>query len=523
MLSIKALDFGFNDAENYRQRDRKEFFNRIFVRNETLEQICDSKNYFIVGEKGTGKTAYAVYMTNNAYRETRCRIVQIRETEYLRFLNLKRERHLTLSDYVDVWKVLILLLMSENVLADAEKHSVVDRFVRLRRVKDAVDEFYESAFSPELINAIRFVENSELSAKLISKHAEAGAKSSGQLEASENRFQINLLQLERAFETGLKSIRLKDSHLLFVDGIDIRPYSIAFPEYLECVKGLAAAVWSLNKDFFANIKDSHGRMRVLLLVRPDIFDSLGLQNQNTKLHDNSVLLNWQTTYKDHRTSPIFQVADQILSGQQTSQLGLGEAWDYYFPFKRTRKKGAEDPFVQFLRLSYYRPRDIITILGMLRERALRKRGDCTVFVDDDADTEFMRNFADYLLGEVKDQLSFYYSPDDYDLFIQFFEYLDGQATFDYETFLSAYNRFAKFLRKNGRTPPVFLETADRFLQFLYELNVVGFELERQGEKFFQWCFRERTYADIRPKIQAHSLYHIHRGISRALHTGKPAK
>ena len=58
-----------------------------------------------------------------------------------------------------------------------------------------------------------------------------------------------------------------------------------FEDYLDCVKGLANAVWSINSVFFANIKDSKGRLRVVLLIRPDIFNSLGLQNQNSKIHE----------------------------------------------------------------------------------------------------------------------------------------------------------------------------------------------------------------------------------------------
>ena len=38
------------------------------------------------------------------------------------------------------------------------------------------------------------------------------------------------------------------------DEIDIRPENIPYSEYLECVKGLANAIWSLNNDYFPNIK-----------------------------------------------------------------------------------------------------------------------------------------------------------------------------------------------------------------------------------------------------------------------------
>lgn len=54
-------------------------------------------------------------------------------------------------------------------------------------------------------------------------------------------------------------------------------------DYHECVKGLANAVWSLNNNFFPSIRDPKGSLRVVLLLRPDIFDSIGFQNQTNKV------------------------------------------------------------------------------------------------------------------------------------------------------------------------------------------------------------------------------------------------
>ena len=40
--------------------------------------------------------------------------------------------------------------------------------------------------------------------------------------------------------------------------------------------------------------------------------------------------------------------------------------------------------------------------------------------------------ADYLLGEVKDHLSFYYTEAEYETFLKFFEFLKGKSSFDYD-------------------------------------------------------------------------------------------
>lgn len=60
MRPIRELELGFSDAENYQRRENKQLFNSIFVKNIFLDQLLDQSKYFLIGEKGTGKTAYAV-------------------------------------------------------------------------------------------------------------------------------------------------------------------------------------------------------------------------------------------------------------------------------------------------------------------------------------------------------------------------------------------------------------------------------------------------------------------------------
>ena len=111
MLRIQDLKLGFSDAENYKRRENKELLNHLFIRNNALEKLCDTSSTFLVGDKGTGKTAYAVYMVNNSYQNHVSSLRYIRETEYQKFITLKKEKHLDLSDYCSIWKVIIYILL----------------------------------------------------------------------------------------------------------------------------------------------------------------------------------------------------------------------------------------------------------------------------------------------------------------------------------------------------------------------------------------------------------------------------
>lgn len=525
MKRIADLKLGFADAENYKRRENKDLLNRLFIRNEFLDQLCQPAISFLLGEKGTGKTAYSVYLTNNHYKGHFAKLKFIRETEYQKFVVLKREKQLVLSDYTSIWKVILCLLLAQQVYDREGKNGVFSRFTTFAAVHRAIQDYYAHAFSPEIAMAMEIVRESKVAAEILSNYASIGGEESENIKFTESKFQINLFYILKKLQDALRELRLDNNHILFIDGIDIRPSNIPFPEYLECIKGLANAVWELNNDFFPAIKGSKGRMRVVLLIRPDIFDSLGLQNQNTKLRDNSVFLDWRTEYKSHRTSNLFKVIDHILEFQQDERKKLGVAWDYYFPWEERNQrdqKSFRSSFVEFLRWSYYRPRDIITALGLLQKEVLERDENCEVILSDDfLSKSFARDYSNYLLGEVKDHLLFYYTQHEYDLFLKFFEFLDGQNHFNYSTYINAYEKLMDYIKTIKDPMPQFMATANDFLQFLYDLNVLCYiDSANDGEKFIHWCFRDRNYSNISPKVKADCDYEIFYGLAKALNVGK---
>ncbi|MFH1912545.1 MAG: hypothetical protein ABIK91_11095 [Pseudomonadota bacterium] len=170
MKSVRDLELGFRDAENYRRRENKNLFNNIFLRTPDLDLLCEPNVFFLVGEKGTGKTAYAVYLSNNDYKNHRASLRYIRETEYQKFVEMKKARNLTLSDYTNIWKVIIYLLLAQQI-REKEPGNLLGSFLKFGAIEKAVDEYYHHAFSPEIIYAIQFAEEARISAELLAKYS----------------------------------------------------------------------------------------------------------------------------------------------------------------------------------------------------------------------------------------------------------------------------------------------------------------------------------------------------------------
>lgn len=523
MKLIKDLKFGYNDAENYKTLENKEFFTKIFVKNKFLEDLTRNDKYFLIGEKGTGKTAYAVFLSNQDYNGIKSELKYIRETDYVKFISLKKLNHLELSDYKSIWIVILLLLVANSITEKDLDGTRLNRRKRIKAIKKAINEYYAYAFSPEIMSALTMVENSKIAAEMFYKYLKASGEESRTISFQETSFQVNLLYLERQFKVALNNLKLNNNHFLFIDGIDIRPGHILYEDYLNCIKGLANATWSLNSDYFCSIKDSPGRLKVVLLMRPDIFNSLHLQNSTNKLFDNSVFLDWRTTYPLYKQSELFNVADKILRIQQDSTYDIGESWEYYLPWKSkssSLSRSYDDSFIDILRHSYSRPRDVITILNFLKKIHECNNGNGLKFQSKDFFCdEFLNCYSQYLMGNVQDQLSFYYTRSEYDTFLSFFNFLDGRAEFSYDFYKEAYENFTLYILEKRDDIPEFVETDEKFLQFLYDTNVIYYVEKTELEPLYRWCYRERSISNISPKIKLGVDYKIHKGLLKELNLG----
>lgn len=68
-----------------------------------------------------------------------------------------------------------------------------------------------------------------------------------------------------------------------------------------------------------------------------------------------------------------------------------------------------------------------------------------------------------------------------------------------------------------------MKSAEEFLQFLYDMNIICFFEKTEDETFLRWCYQERSLTNISPKIKTESEYEIHYGLANVLNTGKKLK
>lgn len=518
--NISDLKDPFNDAINYKSKDQKEFFSKIFVRTAELNKCLDNSIYYLIGEKGSGKTAYAVYLENNPIQETQCKLTTMTETQYKRFIALKQQGKLTYSDYANIWRSILLLLICQLVKEKSKRfyHKITGKF---NEVEAAIDTFNNDALNPEIESAFEMLLDSKVNAKLTNNDI-GGIEAESRQTDKENsqKIKIHLLQTENTLKHALNELKIKNNHILFIDGIDFKPGEVPYNEYIECIKGLAEAAWQLNTEFFNTIKDSKGRIKVVLLLRPDVFHILNLYNSNSRLRDNSILLNWSTTEKDYLSSKLFDTADKFLSTQQDFQSQRGEAWKQYF----NGEFESRQTFKNFLKNSFHKPRDILTYIKTIKaQHATENKLNNNIFIKDIVDgIHVKREYSDYLLGEIRNYASFYMSESDFGMYLKFFQYLNGKPTFSVDEFKSAFNNFSEWASRENISNLQYMKDHETLLQFFYDINIMGYKevAKDGGEQFYHWCHKERTINNIYPKVKGVSHLMLNTGIAKALDIGK---
>ena len=125
----------------------------------------------------------------------------------------------------------------------------------------------------------RFVQESNITAELMAKYAKMSGEEKATRIFSESRFQTNLFYIQRQFESALGQFSALFNSVRGVSGM---------------YQGAGERGLGGQQRLLPQYPRWRRCLRTVLLVRPDIFASLGLQNQNTKVRDNSVFLDWRT-------------------------------------------------------------------------------------------------------------------------------------------------------------------------------------------------------------------------------------
>lgn len=508
--------------------NNSEGINHVFYKNENYEKLFRPETYFLLGDKGSGKTMFSAYFCSEYEKQVEGKNYVISVDDYNKFIQMKKNNELNYTDYTTIWKVILMIKM----LLSIDKQEI-NGFLkgmahsRLQKIISSynLSEVTQDAFSPTVA-----MDNREIVEGLENQHGgevegrRIGISSGNRCSKSEKTVQsvetTRLRYVDRwtAFLNDaakqIVDLKLKKPHYLFVDGIDVRPVSIEYEDYQQCVSSLIRAVYEINHMMFSKIKNrTVGRLQIVILSRLDIFLESGLSNTGCKIVDNSVYLNWGlSNLNDVEDSDLYKLVNNVLSEGRNE----ADMWKHYMDFQLKRQKNSRrlyDSFPYCMRLTAARPRDFIRILQLLQEENKSRRTGSLlplqkVFEKD----SFQKKYSTYYVQSIQSEMSFYYNKNEYLLFFSFLKKFQG-LKFTFSEFQKNLNAF--YARERLKE---FFGEANDILDKMYHLNIVCLV---EKEDIYRWKYRETTIDNycsslMDYKIENNTTFIFHWAVEKAL-------
>lgn len=501
-MNFIDIEIPFDEAENYFKPNNREKLNKLFYKDQNFDKLTRDTTYYLIGEKGSGKTTYCAYFCNNTICNIQSYRYALNVDDYNKIIQLKKDGKLNYTHYVTLWKA-ILLTKLLSTIKDSEI-AIFNGHI-IGRIRNLLAVYNFTRITMDSFSPVSFMDNikfaSGISGKIENKGATIGSNLSqetvNQKTLERYVYEDNWLSFINQIAAELEKLRLKNHHYLFIDGIDTRPSDIPYDEYKHCVYPLVRAVYELNNDLLSRIKDrKKGRLQIVLLTRLDIFLNSGLSNAGSKISDNSAFLNWSfTSERNYSQTNLFSLVNNMLASAESDNTSRKMAWNNYFGFKISRGAQEFESFVYFLRLTTSKPRDFVKLLKIARECCVADglQNPNPEIIESDL---FQRAYSTYFADSLRTALSFYYDANQINLIFNFIKSIK-QLKFTYLQYQKAWDEFAD----QRRLTEIF-GTSFEVLELLFNFNLVAVI---ENDLYYRWKYRECTIANYDYSLQKNDL------------------
>lgn len=435
-------DINFGNADGKKEAKLIPEFDELFYDYGCMyEKINKPGKYLVLGRKGTGKTLLAYYLKRELEEESAINIIDIESLKNVHYQNLLRAKveEENPREYYDTWRWIILLALSNTLL----KNQSLGTLAEYQKLYDFIyNEISTGELSLEKIVDVSKKAYFEITIDFFKTG----------LEKSKQKVKVSYLDLiEPLFEL-VKSIAANTEGKVYyiLDEIDDQ-FRSRDRDKRQILIGMIKAVDDINTTFL----DYNPNIKIVLLLRTDIFYSINHADLEKINQDASILLEWQT--RDDYKSPAFEVVlFKIKKSLKLSEdTTFKTVYDKYF--WGTISEGI-DPAHYILDRTMLRPRDTITFMNLLKEK---KPSIDTIRIDDLSEIEVF--YSGYLKRDIRNELVAHFSEryiDDLFILLK----LNRRKSFSFAQILATYNSSKQRLK---------IPDLKKALEDMYEYSIIG--------------------------------------------------
>lgn len=459
-------------ANNWKLEAKSEDVGRYFFHMSEVETILAGTKNYIIGRKGTGKTALSEFILGKGRNSNGifCEKLSFKNFPFNDLYELSNSKYTPPNQYITLWKYLI--------------YSVICRLMlRNNYINCQVRDSLSLSYTTDPITNLPVVISNWTNDSFKIPHDIQQPTSLSWIE------KVNIL--EGVIQKNLDSSK----YYIIFDELDEDYRDIKNIEEFKPYNNLVTSLFKAVQDIKNIFRLSKLNIHPLIFLRDDIYDLIKDTDKN-KWSDFKIKIDWDENKMKRLIA--FRISKAISVDQQV--LYFDKAWELIFHRSavqmgdRQTKKMHTFDFIA--RSSQMRPRDFIKYIQACAEDTLYNHKP---FITPDTIKQVDKAFSNYLKDEVEDEIQAIL-PD----IPQIFQVLSQirKWNFTVAEFKSAYNRYVQ-------AGTIKETNVDFVMQTLFNFSVIGNQPRQKQNQFFRYTNREA-------RINFNENIVVHRGLFKAL-------
>lgn len=474
--SAEALS---NISKNWKLEAKLED-NQYFYNIDEVQKIKDGEKLFIIGRKGSGKSAICEHIVNQAEFDIFTKKLSFKNFPFNDLYHLENIQSYTEpNQYITLWKYLIYSTICQ-LMASNEN---IDSTIRVE-----LEKIYPRNSIESLSRTISKWTSAEFGANIL---GQGGTIKIGRdITANYTSWIERVNVLEDIINTYCDSSK----YFIVFDELD--------EDYREIKEGgshnkytfLLTSLFKAVQDIKANI--SVDTVYPIIFLRDDIY-SLIKDSDKNKWRDYKIDIEW--TKSNLKNMLAFRINKDIT--EDKGRLSFSQAWDYIFSQEMigigTRAKKKINSFEFITNSTQLRPRDYIRFIQVCAEESVGKKAN-KIFSNTIKFAD--RAFSNYLRDEIVDEI--HPVLPDIDIILQIITNI-RKWNFTVEEFKDEYQRYID----NGTVRET---NIDFVLNTLFNFSVIGNQHKKQTDIIY---FK---YMQTNMNFNKKENIIIHRGLLKSL-------
>ena len=436
MSDIRDINFGSPDSAgdtnimNY-------FYEHVFV-----HEVMKNNKFFILGRKGTGKTALFRYLLGKYEQDGfMCQNLGLTEFPFGKLSDFSNPDYEIYNKYTQIWEWLIYTNLSKLVLEDPK--------VPESRAKSTLEKYIKQTFPDDIMSY--HGSNWEVIKKKDGRLFVPTPIAKGELgkEVIETK-QVSSIPTS---DIGLANSQLSTliskiinhnsrlSYVLQFDGLDDTYNSEVSTEYYYLILGLFKVTYRLNNQY----SQFGVNVRINLFLRTDIYSQFkDMHPDSAKWYHNTLVLNWAAVdKKDYANGHLRNLMNlRIKKTTNINASEYGDEWDTIFkPLSKVITNNRyyhyrydDNTFKTLLQKTMHRPRDIINLCKCIQDEYIKSSDNFSKREYNIALTRYSHAFWEELCNELNTVFP------DTSILYKFLTFV-GDSKYTYSEFQKKYNEF----------------------------------------------------------------------------------